>query len=337
MRRFFLPLVAAALILGLGWALPDLHAVDRADRDIAVWRQQMETDGLRANAEIARHVPPGVAARLDVGYDPADPQALLDIYYPADAGARGQKLPTLVWIHGGAWISGSKSHVSNYLKVIASRGFTVVGVDYPLAPHRPYPAALRQINKALAFLKNDPPAAAVDATRLFLAGDSAGAQLAAQLAGIVSESSDAAAVGIVPGIGRGDLKGVLLYCGVYDIDLAFQDVSRRRFAKLMRAYFGGADYPPPPTARQFSVLRTITSSYPPLFVTVGNDDSLAGQSRRLVEAARRHKVPVDSLLFAADHKPPLGHEYQWDLDLADARLALDRSIAFMQGVLRGPQ
>lgn len=336
MRRSVLLIVAAAcaLGLGLGWILRDLHAVDRAVVDLAVWRQQMDSDGMRVNALIARHVPAGIAAQLDIRYDPKDPEALLDVYYPADAATQGRKLPTVVWIHGGGWISGSKNQISNYLRLLASRGFTVVGVNYPLAPHRPYPAALRQLNAALAFLKNTPPAAAVDAGRLFLAGDSAGAQLAAQLAGIVSEPSDAQAVGIVPGLERRDLKGVLLFCGVYDIDLAFQDLNRRRFSSLMRAYFGGTDYPAPPTARQFSVLRTITSNYPPLFVTVGNDDLLANQSRRLVEAAQRNKVPVESLLFAADYKPALGHEYQWDLDLKEARLALDRSVAFMQGALR---
>ena len=336
MRRSVLLLVAAAcaLGLGLGWILRDLHAVDRADVDLAVWRQQMERDGSRVNALISRHVPAGIAAQLDIRYDANDPEALLDVYYPADAAAQGRKLPTVVWIHGGGWISGSKNHISNYLRLLASQGFTVVGVDYPLAPHRPYPAALRQLNAALAFLKNSPPAGPVDAGRLFLAGDSAGAQLATQLAGIVSEPSDAQAVGIVPGIARQDLRGVLLFCGVYDIDLAFQDLNRRRFARLMRAYFSGSDYPAPPTARQFSVLRTITQNYPPLFVTVGNEDVLAGQARRLVEAAQRNKVPVESLLFAADYKPALGHEYQWDLDLKEARLALDRSVAFMQGALR---
>lgn len=133
---------------------------------------------MRVNALIARHVPAGIAAQLDISYDPSDPEALLDVYYPADAAAQGRRLPTVVWIHGGGWISGSKNHISNYLRLIASRGFTVVGVSYPLAPRRPYPAALRQLNAALGFLKNTPPAAAVDAGRLFLAGDSAGAQFA---------------------------------------------------------------------------------------------------------------------------------------------------------------
>ena len=62
--------------------------------------------------------------------------------------------------------------------------------------------------------------------------------------------------------------------------------------------------------------------------------SVVGEARRLVEAARRNNVPVESLLFEADYKPSLGHEYQWQMDLEAAWLALDRSVAFMLGVLR---
>ena len=336
MRRFVPYFVVVAIILGVGagWVLHESRAVDRGELDIPIWRHEMEEDGAKVNERVGRHVPAGVASRLDVNYDPADPEALLDVFYPADAVAQGRKLPTVVWVHGGGWISGSKSHVANYLRLVASRGFTVVGVDYPLAPGQAYPAALRQINKSLAFLKDNPPVEVVDATRLFLAGDSAGAQIAAELAGIISEPSHAEAAGFAPGIDRQNLRGILLYCGVYDMELAFKDLNPRRLTKIMRAYFADNDFLTIPRFRHFSVLRTITSRFPPIFVTVGNGDKLDGQARRLVEAARRNNVPVESLLFEADYKPSLGHEYQWQMDLEAAWLALDRSVSFMLGVLR---
>ncbi len=336
MRRFVPYVIAAVVLLGFagGWVLHESRAVDRGDLDIAFWRQEMEADGARVNERVGQHVPDGVASRLDVNYDPADPEALLDVFYPADAVTQGRKLPTVVWVHGGGWISGSKSHVANYLRLVASRGFTVVGVDYPLAPGQAYPAALRQINRSLAFLKDSPPVETVDATRLFLAGDSAGAQIAAELAGIISEPSHAEAAGFAPGIDREQLKGILLFCGVYDMELAFKDFNPRRLTKIMRAYFADNDFLTVPRFRHFSVLRTITSKFPPIFVTVGNGDKLEGQARRLVEAARRNNVPVESLLFEADYKPSLGHEYQWQMELEAAWLALDRSVSFMLGVLR---
>ena len=336
MRRFVIVAAAVLVLLGAGagWKLYSSREIDRGELDIPIWRQEMEADGAKVNEQVGRHVPTGVASRLDVNYDPADPAALLDVFYPADAEAQGRALPTVVWVHGGGWISGSKNHVANYLRLVASRGFTVIGVDYPLAPGQAYPAALRQVNKSLAFLKNSPPVATVDATRLFLAGDSAGAQIAAELAGIISEPSYAQAVGLVPGIDRQQLKGILLFCGVYDLEMTFKDLNPRRLTKIMRAYFADNDFRTVPRFRSFSVLQTITSKFPPIFVTVGNGDKLDGQARRLVEAAKRNNVPVESLLFEANYKPPLGHEYQWQMDLEAAWLALDRSVAFMVGVLR---
>lgn len=39
-------------------------------------------------------------------------------------------------------------------------------------------------------------------------------------------------------------------------------------------------------------------------------------------------MTVETLFFPADRQPPLGHEYQFDLDDAAARIALDRAVAF---------
>jgi acetyl esterase len=41
-------------------------------------------------------------------------------------------------------------------------------------------------------------------------------------------------------------------------------------------------------------------------------------------------VALDLLLYDDDHRPPLGHEHQFDLDLADGRTAFDRIVAFGQ-------
>jgi hypothetical protein len=46
----------------------------------------------------------------------------------------------------------------------------------------------------------------------------------------------------------------------------------------------------------------------------------------------RHKVNVTPLFFAADHQPPLAHEYQFDLGTDAGRTALDRSVAWLQSL-----
>ena len=69
-----------------------------------------------------------------------------------------------------------------YFELIAAQGYTVIAVDYSLAPAATYPAALRQLNDALVYLQAQADRLHVDTGRLVLAGDSAGAQLVSQLA-----------------------------------------------------------------------------------------------------------------------------------------------------------
>ncbi|MBW4095565.1 MAG: alpha/beta hydrolase fold domain-containing protein [Acidobacteria bacterium] len=45
-------------------------------------------------------------------------------------------LPTIVWIHGGAWISGYKEDADPYARMLAGRGFTAVSFVYTLPPER---------------------------------------------------------------------------------------------------------------------------------------------------------------------------------------------------------
>ena len=57
-------------------------------------------------------------------------------------------------------------------------------------------------------------------------------------------------------------------------------------------------------------------------------DPLAEHSRHLVDALQSEGVDVDALFYPPDHQPALPHEYQFDLDLADARTAFARLVDF---------
>jgi acetyl esterase/lipase len=274
---------------------------------------------------IEKHVPVGVFAELNLHYDPDNSSAFLDVFYPSEVQKTEKVLPTIVWVHGGSWISGSKNGMANYLKILAARGFTTVGVDYPLAPGEIYPAPVREVNVALAYLEQNAQRLHVDQSKLFLAGDSSGSQIATQLANIISAPSYARSVGIAPSIERSQLRGIILYCGVYDAALGH--FFKR--AGVLWAYFGTKDFMNDPRLEQFSVARQITNNFPPIFLSVGNADAFALQSYFLAEIAEARSIVVDSLFFADDYSPPLPHEYQFDLDTGAGRLAMERSVKFL--------
>jgi acetyl esterase/lipase len=66
-----------------------------------------------------------------------------------------------------------------------------------------------------------------------------------------------------------------------------------------------------------------------VFITAGNGDPLEPHSRSLAEALTGQGVEADTLFFPADHEPPVGHEYQFDLDQVPGQQALERILAFL--------
>lgn len=301
----------------------------------SVWLVRMAFDaGARdASAALEKHVPAGLREWQDIAYDPADPDGRLDLYAPAEA--RGP-LTTVVWIHGGGFISGDKRDIANYARVLAGQGFAVASVQYTIAPEARYPTPVLQANRALAFLAGGSHGLPVDPDRLVLAGDSAGAQVAAQLAAAHANPAYAAEIGFAPSLPPGRLAGALLYCGPYDPALV---AGEGPFAGFMRtvywSYFGQRDISGSPLAAQFAVTRHVSPAFPPAFVSVGNADPLAPHSVALADALEARGVPVTRLFFPDDHEPALGHEYQFNLDGEDGQRALRESVQFLRALPAG--
>jgi acetyl esterase len=298
------------------------------------YRMIMNYGGQTAMQALERHLPAGVAAQHDEHYDPMDADAYLDVFYPGDIKSTARSLPTVVWIHGGAWLSGGKEYIANYLRILADKGYTTVGVGYSLAPGHQYPTPIQQVNTALTYLVKHAARLHVNPSQFILAGDSAGAQIAAQLTTIITARSYAKTVGITPAIERSHLRGTILHCGPYDLEAVnFNGGFGHFLHTAMWAYSGSRDFLQLPQLAPFSVLHYVTPEFPPTFITVGNGDPLLPQSRALADALIGRGVAVDSLFFPESYQPKLPHEYQFNLDNDAGQLALERTLAFIQRVV----
>ena len=81
---------------------------------------------------------------------------------------------------------------------------------------------------------------------------------------------------------------------------------------------------------QMSTIDHVTAAYPAAFISGGNGDPLTDrQSRPLAAKLQSLGVPVSTLFFPPDHEPNLAHEYQFNIDTADAQDAFTRMIAFL--------
>ena len=83
-----------------------------------------------------------------LGGPASDPDAFLDVFTLPRSRTPIRRCPPL-WLHGGAWVAG-KRRIASYLKVLAGRGYALVGVNYSLAPDKTYPIPLRQANACLS-------------------------------------------------------------------------------------------------------------------------------------------------------------------------------------------
>ncbi len=167
-----------------------------------------------------------------------------------------------------------------------------------------------------------------------LAGDSAGAQIAAQTANIISDPAYAEALGIDPSLERPRLAGMLLYCGVFDVgDVDFAGGFSGFLRSVLWAYSGTKDFAADEKLMAtFSVTPSVTSNFPPTFISAGNGDPLLQQSISLAAKLHEVGVRVETLFFPEDTSPPLPHEYQFNLDRPQGEEALARSLAFLADV-----
>lgn len=99
----------------------------------------------------------------------------LDLYVPENVASP----PLVVWVHGGAWRSGTKDRMP--LSELVRRGFAMASVDYRLSPVARFPAQVHDCKAAIRFLRANAERYAFDASRIGIAGSSAGGHLVAEI------------------------------------------------------------------------------------------------------------------------------------------------------------
>jgi acetyl esterase len=133
----------------------------------------------QARAEYADRIRELGARVADTDPDPALGGVPVRVYRPADATG----LPGVVFFHGGGWVIGDlDTHDMHCRAITAAANAVVVSVDYRRAPEHPYPAALDDCWAVTEHVARCAGDLGIDPTRLGVAGDSAGGNLAAAVA-----------------------------------------------------------------------------------------------------------------------------------------------------------
>ena len=252
-------------------------------------------------------VPPtDVEAIENVSYGSCDKWHLLDLYRPKDTEG---KLPVLLNIHGGAWVYGDKKVYAPYCMYLATQGFAVVNASYRLAPKHTFPAPLEDVGAMVEWVVDHAEEYGLDVSNLFFVGDSAGAHLATAYTAVQLNEAYANSF---PGIKVDALfvpKGLLLNCGVFDMEVEWKKQGRA-LTPFLSDLLG--EKPTVEAVNQMSPAQFITSDFPPVHLTTSNGDLLRKHSYRLKEVLEKKGVEVVFKDYG-EKKKPQGHVFHLNL------------------------
>jgi len=111
--------------------------------------------------------------------------------------------PTLLFFHGGGWRTGHRSQHIPLAKALADRGYRVFLVEYRLSTEALYPAAMQDAQAALQWVSKRK-----NVGKIYVAGYSAGGQMAALLGSVQDENTYGKGVKVAAVI---DIDGILAF------------------------------------------------------------------------------------------------------------------------------
>lgn len=232
-----------------------------------------------------------------------DEELKFQVYRPG-AASRGERRPSIVWIHGGAWVGGTMDGTAPHAAYFASRGMAAFNINYRLA--RPGGVTvgdcLADCRSALRYLRTHAADLGLDPDRIAVAGDSAGGHLAASL-GTLSGFDNAGDDLSV----SGRANAMILYNPIIDMtegDWIRYAVGGRSLAdKSSPRPAGPADLE---LARSLSPLFHVAPKQPPAIVLHGRADTVvpASQAERFAAASGSVGNRCDLVLYEG-----IGHAF----------------------------
>lgn len=266
--------------------------------------------------------PVGVTQSCNISYGPHGKENLLDIYRPETAGI----FPVIVNVHGGGYVYGSKEVYKRYCMDLARRGFVVVNINYRLAPKWKFPAPLEDIHNALIWLVEQGEDYQANTEKIFMVGDSAGAQLVSQYAAMLCNPGYIALFDLQkpdPGL---RLQAIGLNCGMYDVKVMASGPRKG----LSRDYLGRklpADDP------RLAVLEAIGANFPPVHITTACHDFLREAAAPMAEFLTAKGIDCRVDVYGSEGDTATGHVFHIDILKPEAKRCNDEQCAFFRQYL----
>jgi acetyl esterase/lipase len=225
---------------------------------------------------------PILEIQTDIIYGFAGGEALrLDFARPA--ACAGQRIPLVIYVHGGGWTAGDKSGVfqTSYARMFFQLGFAVASINYRLSPAWHFPAHIHDSKLAVRFLRSNADRFGIDSDRIGLWGGSAGGHLVSLMA--TADDQDGLEGAGLPGVSSRP-QAVVDHFGPTDLT-AFV-VGTPYQTNTIVNFLGCHPLDCPDLARQASPLSFVTADDPPLLIIHGDRDQTVPYSQGQILAEK---------------------------------------------------
>jgi acetyl esterase/lipase len=211
----------------------------------------------------------------------------LDIYKRRDTtGAQ----PTLIYIHGGGWVGGSKEGSLMSLVPWFEMGWNVVNVEYRLGRVALGPAAVEDCLCALRYVAAQAKTYDIDTNRLVVTGESAGGHLALTT-GMIPESAGLDRQ--CPGAPLPKVAAIIDWYGIADVNDLLDGPNMKTYAVQWLGSLPNREE----IARRVSPLNYVRAGLPPVLAIQGDADPTVPYQHSVRLTAALTKAGVQSQLI----------------------------------------
>lgn len=248
---------------------------------------------------------------------------LLDIYLPENT---REKIPFVVFIHGGGWLVNDKyadiGYMGNTVSALINNGIAVASIDYRFASQAQFPALIQDCNQALKFLCKNADKYSLDKNRIAIMGFSAGGHLAS-LQGLANNNKIASFF-IDNAVQKFNIKAVVDYYGPSELtSLGSSEDPKAPEAILL----GASPISRPDLAQIASPVTYVDKNDPPFLIFHGEKDNIVtNRQSKLLSGWLTAKGVKNELIIVKD-APHFGKMY-------DTEAFKNKVIVFLKEALK---
>ena len=233
---------------------------------------------------------------------------LLDIYLPPNA--KG-KLPLVILIHGGGWLSNDKYADIGYMKKtvaeIVSSGFALASIDYRFSTQAVFPAQILDCDRAVSFLYDNADKYGFDKNRFAVMGFSAGGHLASLLG--LSKNNNVENF-FMPGSSKSfSIKAVVDFYGPAELIL-FPGADNSTSPEGI--LIGAAPLARPDLAKAASPVTYVDKNDPPFLIIHGEKDNLVSPRQSQLLSSWLNVAGVPNEVIMVKDAPHFGSMFDAD-------------------------